>query len=71
MNDPDVTYDAARKMSYDELLAAAGLSPRDVKPSTYLYVDMDGDIVWSSVEIGGTPSDEYVSLGYATRLRGI
>lgn len=70
MSNPDVTYDKARKMTYDELLAAAGLKRGDVKPTTYLYIDTDGGIAWTSVERGGTPADEYVSLGYATRLRG-
>ncbi len=70
MSNPDTTLDAARKMSYDDLLLAAG-SPQ-VTGNTYLYVDLDGDIC--STEKPGrdtTPADEYAALGYARRLKGV
>ena len=69
MKNPDETYEAARKMSYEQLLAAAG-SPK-VTARTYLYVDVDGDICWTEIDSDQTPNDEYVSLGNARRLRGV
>lgn len=66
---PDETYDAARRMSYKELIAAAG-APK-ITARTYLYVDTDGDICWAEIDADQTPSDEYASLGNARRLRGV
>lgn len=57
-------------MSYQELIAAAGVERPTA--STYLYVDTDGQI--TSMEKGGAwdvPCDEFESIGYAFQLRGV
>jgi len=69
MKNPDETVERVRTMNYDQLIAAAGLVP-PVSRSTYLYVDTDGEIVCIPMERGGTPDDEYFSIGFADKLRG-
>jgi hypothetical protein len=57
-------------MTYEELIEAAGVGV--VTPSTYLYVDKNGDV--THMEKGGAwdvPHDEAEPIGYALQLRGI
>lgn len=71
MKNPDETVEQVRRMDYDQLVEAAGLTGKPVPHSTYLYVDTDGDIVSISMERGGEPADEYFSIGFAHKLRGV